>query len=481
MRKSLGIARPLAWLALVFVVIMTVGLSTYIGNLARTTLLSKQHDFASLLAENLNHQVYRRFTLPTMLGFGKIALRQTAQYERLDQVIQSTIHGLNLNNLRIFGYDNTITYSTNREELGSTSLASPDIAAASVATTPQFSLISTVPFWQAFFTYPIEPNTFVLRTTYPLRMDNRLNSSDEEGPIMGVLEFSQDVTGDVESSFRFQQLVVVVTLFAACIFFLLLLIVIRRAEKAMAQRVQQEQKLLLELHQSEKLAGMGRVVASIAHEIRNPLGIIRSSAELLLKRNAGADVMTGKILQAVYDEAKRLSQTVSDFLDYAKPRQPRADNIDVGSNILKAVTFLDQELTSRQIEVVLGEGVEDTVFVVGDSDLLYRAFYNIMSNAIQAMDTKGKLFINRTIIAGTPPLLSIEFKDTGPGFPPDNIEKLLDPFFTTKDDGTGLGLPIVQNIIAGHNGTLHLSNNPEGGACLTVIMPITTVEKKRAE
>ena len=183
----------------------------------------------------------------------------------------------------------------------------------------------------------------------------------------------------------------------------------------------------------------------------------------------------------MYDEAKRLSQTVSDFLDYAKPRQPRADNIDVGSNILKAVTFLDQELTSRQIEVVLGEGVEDTVFVVGDSDLLYRAFYNIMSNAIQAMDTKGKLFINRTIIAGTPPLLSIEFKDTGPGFPPDNIEKLLDPFFTTKDDGTGLGLPIVQNIIAGHNGTLHLSNNPEGGACLTVIMPITTVEKKRAE
>jgi signal transduction histidine kinase/stress-induced morphogen len=469
--RSFGVVRSLALAAMLLTVALSVTVAVYLGNFAGKNLLRKNRNFASLLADNLNNQIYRRFTLPTASIFGRIPLRNQEVYNKLDEIILSIIHGLHVDNLRIYSHDNTVTYSTNPEELGSKEYASPSVNAAVDSEGPIFDLDARLPYWQAFFRLSLEPESFLLRTTYPLRMENRLSSSAAEGPLMGVLEFSQDVTGDIKGTIRFQQLVLAVTLLSSGMLLVLLLLLVRRAERALAARVAEEQRLVNELHQHEKLAGMGRVVASIAHEIRNPLGIISSSAELLLKRGDSASPGTARILQAMYDEARRLSRTVSDFLDYARPRQPKQDAVDVGAVISQALAFLAPDLNAREIGVVRAGELDAPLWVLGDKDLLYRAFYNIMSNAVQAMGASGTLTITLTRVAALKPAVSLLFHDSGPGFPDNDTAQYLDPFFTTKEGGTGLGLPIVQSIIASHGGELSLANAAEGGAAVEVRLP----------
>ena len=468
---SFGVVRSLALAAMALTAVLSIVVALYLGNYAGKTLTRKNHNFASLLADNLNNQIYRRFTLPTMSIFGRIALRNPEQYKQLDLIIQSIIQGLHVEDVRIYSDDHTIAYSTNPEELGSQDLAGPSVDRAAEADGPIFDMVETIPYWQAFFRVSLEPETFRMRTTYPLRVEIPQSDPVEEGPVMGVLEFSQDVTRDIKSTIRFQQLVLAVTLLSSGMLLLLLLILVRRAERALAERMAEEQRLQLELHQHEKLAGMGRVVASIAHEIRNPLGIISSSAELLIKRADSTSPGTSRILQAIYDEARRLSRTVSDFLDYARPRQPKQELVDVSTVVSQALVFMGPDLHEREIGVVRAGELDDPLWVMGDKDLLYRAFFNVMGNAVQAIGHAGILTITLNKTPEPKSEISLSFHDSGPGFPPDSIEQLLDPFFTTKDDGTGLGLPIVNTIITSHGGSLELLNPPVGGAEIVIRLP----------
>lgn len=471
--QQFGIVRYLAWVTLVLVLILTLVITLVIGNQARETLLAKQQNFASLLAENLNNQIYRRFTLPTLIKYRRIALRQPVIYEALDKVVQSIIHGLHLRSLRIYGHGSSITYSAaNRDELGREDLATPQVVEAAVGDRAVFTLDSEMPLWQAFFRFSLDENTFILRTTYPLRMENRVPSSEEAGPLMGVLEFTQDITEDVEDVIRFQWSIMGVTLISSLILFLLLIFFIRKAQLAMRARMAEEQRLVNELHQHEKLAGMGRVVASIAHEIRNPLGIIRSSAELLLRRPAGADPVTSRILQAIYDEAKRLSQTVSDFLDYARPKPLVKAQVDVTRVLAQVLAFLEPELNTRSIPVIRSGDLDEPLVINGDKDLLYRAVYNILSNAIQAIGNDGSIVLSQRITEGPHPSVELIVTDSGPGFDEENMTRFLDPFFTTKEGGTGLGLPIVNSIIKSHEGSLELANAPDGGGRVTILLPL---------
>lgn len=471
--RSFGVVRSLAWVALTLTIILSAVLATYLGNTASKTLLKKNHDFASLLADNLNNQIYRRFTLPTISIFGRIALRNPEQYRALDQIVRSIIQGLHVDDVRIFSHEHEVAYSTNQLELGSKAYASPSVGAALSADGPIFSVLSEIPYWQAFFRINLEEDTFRLRTTFPLRIENKVLPAIPDGTVMGIMEFTQDLTRDFERAIRFQQMVLGATLIGSVMLMSVLLLMARRAELALAVRMAEEQRLLLELHQHEKLASMGRVVASIAHEIRNPLGIISSSAELLLKKSDDSSPGTRRILQAIYDEARRLSRTVSDFLDYARPREPKREPVDVAAVIGQALSFLGPEMQNRDIGLVRTGILDAPLSVFGDKDLLYRAFYNVMGNAIQAMGGTGTLTIHAARSQGPKNEVELVFQDSGPGFPEQAMEQLLDPFFTTKDDGTGLGLPIVSNIISSHGGRLELRNAPHGGAEVHIFLPET--------
>ena len=471
--QPLSYARTLSWISLVLIFCTSLGISVIITNSARESQLTKQTDFALLLAENLNHQVYRRFTLPTMLVFGRIALRQPAQYERLDQVVLSVIHGWQIKSLRIYDLSSIVAYSIDKEELGNESLAGGAVGNALNGGAPEFEIISAIPMWQALFMVAtLAPDSFVLRTTFPLRVETRATSgteSDEEetSPIMGVLEFCQDITEDFKAAIAFQWLIVGTIMLSSAVLFTLLLVFIHRADRVLTLRLAQNRALEENLHMSERLAGMGRVVASIAHEIRNPLGIIRSSAELLLRRTGQTDPRTSGILQAIYDEAVRLSQTVNDFLDYARPRQPRQDYVDLVEVLKQVLAFQAGHIERQGVQLELE--LEKSLQVKGDKDLLYRALYNLVANALQAMQGAGSLHVSgRTHADGR---VELALRDSGPGFDPQNLPRAMDPFFTTKDSGTGLGLPIVNSIIGSHGGSIRLENAAEGGAVAHIFLP----------
>lgn len=468
----LSYARALSWLSLVFILLTSLGLSFFIASSVREALLNKQEDFTRLLVENLNSQIFRRFAVPTIMAGGRIALRQPSQYEHLDRVVRSVIEGLPVERVRIFDFSHLAAYSTNREEQGKTGLAPESLASVLDGVSTQSEIISSIPPWQAWFHLPLDKGTFVVRVLYPLRGEPY--SSDQPSPVLGALEVTQDITDDYERVMAFQGIIVVMCLLSSVILFGLLLILIQRAEKGLAERIQKNKKLEDELHSNEKLVSMGRVVASIAHEIRNPLGIIRSSAELLQKRANKTDTGASRILSAIYDESVRLSQTVNDFLDYARPRQPKNDLVDLRLVIERVCAFLEGEFNRR--EAAVKNDVPAELFVLGDKDLLYRAFYNILINGLQAMEGPGLITItahdtapeNLEISEKYADWIQLDFLDSGPGFSNETMANLLDPFFTTKDGGTGLGLPIVKSIITGHGGKIDLANGASGGAMVKV-------------
>lgn len=491
----ISMARYLAWIFLLLIVGLSIFLSLMIGNNARQVLMNKQYEFAALLSDNLSHQIYRRFTLPTVVGFGRIALRQPAQYERLDQLVRQVIHGMNVQDLRIYDHSDIISYTINTDNLGRGDLASPEVKEAITASEPIFRLDSASSMLSAFFQINVEPGTFILRTTAPLRIENRLSSSDEEGPVMGVLEFRQDITGDMISLLQFQRSIIAIILVSSLLIFMIMVLFLRRAEKALAARVAEKERLLQQLHQSEKLAGMGRVIAGIAHEIRNPLGIICSSSQLLLRRTKDTDKSSAGILQAIYDESHRLSQTVTDFLDYAKPKEPRRDQVDLLGVLQQALIFMGPELEKNAIRLEsnakpagIGDGIEDEsapaasgdsspsgqaqpmhYMVSGDKDLLYRAVYNVLINAVQAISDRNMPQIQVSLDKISHPdfpgkAVEVLVADNGSGFASEDLDRFLDPFYTTKPLGSGLGLPIVSSIITSHGGILEIMNrNAEPG------------------
>ena len=149
----------------------------------------------------------------------------------------------------------------------------------------------------------LKPGSMMLRAYYPLRVERSLTDISEN-PIMGILEFNQDITADFMSMLNFERLVIAFSLITSLVLFFLVLTILRRAERMSNRQFKEKEKLLFDLQQQEKLAGMGRMVAGVAHEIRNPLGIICSSSELILKKARKEGSSYTKILEALYEEAK---------------------------------------------------------------------------------------------------------------------------------------------------------------------------------
>ncbi len=469
----LSYARTLSWISFILILTSSLLLSIFIANSARENLLTKHEQFANLLAKNLNHQIYQRFTLPTVLAYGRIALKQPVQYDRLDKIVRSVMHGLKIERFRIYDFGRIVAYSTDNEDLGRSGLAPLAVEQALKGEDSKAELISTFPVWQAPFRLPLKSGSFVLRTIYPLTGQTRNEDGSMTNHIMGVLELSQDITADYESVLGFQGLIVVMCLFSSVVLFIFLMVVIRRTESVLASRVAKNKALEDELHSKEKLVSMGRVISSIAHELRNPLGIIRSSSEFLLKRQKEkeSDVASQRILTAIYDESCRLSKTINDFLDYARPRQLQEKPVCINGVLDEVSAFLDGEFARWQVSIE--RNTDKDLIVVGDKGLLYRAFYNILVNAQQAIDGSGFITIHGK--KESDEQIRLVFTDSGPGFPEESMENMFDPFYTTKDSGTGLGLAIVKSIITSHNGDIHIQNTADGHAEVTIDFTIQKI------
>ena len=469
-RLPFNLARLFSYVSLVLILISSVILAFFIGRTIISNVLSGQQEYALLLADNMNRQIFRKFTVPVAYASGRVALSDPAQYKLLDDVIKSQIHGLQLETVRLFDSSNTVLYSTTASEVRRTDLATDGVSLVYQGKSHHFDILSSIPYLRAMVMPVIKDGTFLLRTVFPLTIDTDFKSVRFMGNpdmVLGVLEIVQDMTPQFRIAIRAQHLILGAFLLSTLVLFFLLNFVARKAERSLSRRIEHSRMLETQLHQSEKLASMGRMVASIAHEIRNPLGIIRSTSEFLMRRNKDGDSTTRSMLTAIYDESCRLSVTVNDFLDYARPREPRREPISVRDVVAKILAFMGNQFESNGVNIHLD--VPQDVIVSADPDLLRGAFINILINAQQSIDGNGDIFISSALSPDGQILVS--FRDTGPGFSPEALQKASDPFFTTKDHGTGLGLPIVQSIIQSHGGSLRLDNAPEGGALITLSFP----------
>ncbi|MDH3566181.1 MAG: ATP-binding protein, partial [Desulfobacteraceae bacterium] len=287
------------------------------------------------------------------------------------------------------------------------------------------------------------------------------------GPVLGVVEIVQDLTDDYKTIFDFQIRVITTSSVVMGALFLALLFVVKRGESIIEKRAQERLKLKEQLSRAEHLSTLGEMVAGISHEIRNPLGIIKSSSELLKKKMASYDP-SNSIPDIIIEESIRLNYIITDFLNFAKPRIPNLMACDVEAVLEKNINFLASHIEKEgyTVEKYYDNNIPE---ITADSDMLYQAFLNILINAMQAMPEGGKIHV---AIQSADNTVKIFFEDEGEGIPQDLMEKIWDPFFTTKAKGTGLGLGIVKNIIESHSGSVQISARPGAGARVKVELPV---------
>lgn len=222
-----------------------------------------------------------------------------------------------------------------------------------------------------------------------------------------------------------------------------------------------------QIMQSEKMASLGELAAGIAHEIRNPLAIIAGSAETMKKREdrETKEEMVGYILE----ESDRINTMITNFLDFAKPKEPELVSCDIVEVVRKTIQLISPQARTQNCEVV-GNFPQKPLYIEVDPELIQHAFMNIELNALEAMEHGGVLRIDVTHNQGGRVL--IRFSDTGRGVPPKISQKIFDPFFTTKEGGTGLGLSITHNIVESHGGTLTNTSNDVKGTTFTINLPV---------
>jgi signal transduction histidine kinase len=224
-------------------------------------------------------------------------------------------------------------------------------------------------------------------------------------------------------------------------------------------------------HQNEKLAAIGRLAAGIAHEVRNPLGVIRSSAAMVQEAFAPGDE-AWRACEFIREETVRLDGLTSKLLDFARPRALRLQNVSLEKAALHALQLAQPELESRRIEVSQPDW-ERAGELEADPDLLAQLVLDLVVNAAEAAGPGGRLALRAQAEDGA---VVLEVADSGPGVPLAAAEQIFEPFFTTKPRGTGLGLAMVARIAQAHGGSVAIAEGrgagPAGaGACFRVHLP----------
>ena len=218
----------------------------------------------------------------------------------------------------------------------------------------------------------------------------------------------------------------------------------------------------------DRLAAIGRMAASIAHEIRNPLAAMRGSIQML-HAEMGNDSSHAQLMEIILRESDRLNRIITDFLSYARPRSLIQARVDVGDLLHQTFALMRHSPEINSNQSIVEELPDEPLFAEADEGQLKQVFWNLSRNALQAMPQGGTL--RATLEENSNDRLRISFADTGRGMSPDQVEHLFEPFSSTTG-GTGLGLSIVYQIIRDHGGTINVRSLVEQGTTITVELPV---------
>jgi len=252
-------------------------------------------------------------------------------------------------------------------------------------------------------------------------------------------------------------------------------------EALMRKRAEEREKQLQkELNLASRLASVGKLAAGVAHEINNPLTGVLAFSERLLRKST--DKKVSRDLKRIHSEARRTARVVERLLTFARRREPKKENSDVNRILRGALELRAYELKTSNIEVEtdLAPGLPR---IMVDPYQIQEVFLNLIMNAEQAMteaDRGGKLSIKTREMKSC---IRISFTDDGPGISAEHLDRVFDPFFTTrgKDGGTGLGLSVCHGIVERHDGRIYAKSKPGKGATFVVELPLTSEKVKEAK
>lgn len=240
----------------------------------------------------------------------------------------------------------------------------------------------------------------------------------------------------------------------------------------LAASLKEKKRLQDELMRSERLVALGRLVTGVAHELRNPLGIVRATVQVMqgeYKNLEGIKDYT----RVICEQIDRGNKVIQELLDFGKPSKPIVSPTDLNGLLEAVLTFTYPMLRQHNIDLVKEYAVALPKANI-DSDRIKQVFVNLILNAIQAMPDGGSLTI-RTFAKKD--YVIVQFTDTGKGIMAKDLPRIFDPFYTTKDDGAGLGLSISHQIIRMHKGTIWVSNTSPAGTTFDVSLPQSNLQE----
>lgn len=471
------------------------------SRMEKNALIERSENYAGYIVKNINHALYEDFFTPTISKYGYIDLENNQeQFNRLDKVIKNNIYGLNLKMIYLFDLNGQIIYSNipghigyvlNREENIQLDSALRGIPASALKP-PDMKDSKGVVIGESF-----------LESYYPI-YEYKEGSANIEKQV-GVLEIYQDMKDlDIQIAVA-ERKAIIMTGSSMGLMFLILLMIIKKASsviriktdqlveardnlevkvgertleiKKTYERLQETQK---RLSRSEKLAGIGTLAAGVAHEINNPLASVASCAEGLMSRIDNVDFKSKDdkkvfpdYLKTISDETYRCKSIISKLLDFSRRQMPVFGKVDINGLISDVVKLIDRQKELRKSSIGLNFSSEPFI-IYGDSNQLKQVFLNMVLNAIDATENGGEIMISTS---RTDEGVQIMFEDTGCGIASENLDKIFEPFFSTKSPGrgTGLGLSICYSIIEEHKGKILVYSNGVGkGTTFTIFLPSDT-------
>jgi PAS domain S-box-containing protein len=240
--------------------------------------------------------------------------------------------------------------------------------------------------------------------------------------------------------------------------------------------ISQVKKLEEDIKRADRLSAAGEMAAGLAHEIRNPLSGLRGSAQLLISE-LGEDDPRSEYAQVIVEESDRVERIIRKLLDLAKPIRPSFKEGDVNKILADTLSFVLRSVRGDGNFKIVKELDPSIPPIMLDEEGLRGAFMNILLNSFQAMQGGGLLRL-RTELDGEGSTVKITIADTGPGIPPEDREKVFNPFYTRKVGGTGLGLSVTGRIIAEHGGSIVVESEPGKGAAFVISLPVAGVKNR---
>ncbi len=220
------------------------------------------------------------------------------------------------------------------------------------------------------------------------------------------------------------------------------------------------------VRRSDRLAALGQLSAGLAHELRNPLGTMRASSEMLARSVSAENEVAREVAGFIRSEVDRANSLITRFLQFARPLQLRLETADLAQTLDRAIATVEREAPGIAIYKNYTPEIPPFPF---DAELLERVLYNLVLNAVQATAPGGAVTVKTRAAGGTAEIAVI---DRGSGIEPQNLDNIFNPFFTTKSQGVGLGLAIVSNIVDEHGGKITVESERGKGSIFRVLLPM---------